>query len=405
MGKAPLTDDLKKVTNDIRKVGEGIALVGGDIFKAVNPLPYFARPDRIVTTGFRKLVELGNIKVGLPPGSLVPVGEDEGTPMRMEIIEYGPQLFRQTPDATCEAAAAPAAEGTVKWVRVTGLGQPESLRQLGDRLGIHPLILEDILNTGHRPKVEESETSIFIVMKVFVGAESSERPISQISLLLIPGMVLSFHESEDRVAPMIIERLKSEKSRLRSLGPDALVHALLDTTVDHFFPALTAFGELAENLELDILDNPRESTMRRIQQMKAELMLIRRAVVPLRDMAKALDESDSDLIGDKTRIYLKDVQDHAIHAAELVETFRDVLSVLTDLYFSSVSHRMNNVMKTLTLVATIFMPLTLLVGIYGMNFENMPELGWKYGYQALWLIMIVSSLAMLAVFKKKKWLE
>ncbi|MBX3729432.1 MAG: magnesium/cobalt transporter CorA [Candidatus Sumerlaeia bacterium] len=385
MSKVPFSDDLRKVAE---------------------VLPYLARPDRIVTDSLRRLVHLGSAKVGLPPGTLVAVGGETGLPTQIGLTEYGLGHHAERENLTvAEALDPPAAEGVVRWVRVVGLQQTDVVREIGERRGVHPLVLEDVLNASHRPKFEDHDTYLFVVLKVFVGTQTPTTPLTHVCLLLFRDLVVTFHERDDHVFDVIRDRVKNEKARLRGLGPDALLHVLIDTAIDQFFPAFNAFGEVAEEIELELVDRPSNHTMRRLQQMKGELMTIRKAVAPLRDMLIAVDRSESDLLGEKTLVYFKDAQDHAVNATELTETFRDVFAVLTDLYFASVSHRTNNIVRTLTLMATIFMPLTFIAGIYGMNFEHMPELAWRYGYAGIWGIFLLVTAGLLLLFRRLHWFD
>jgi magnesium transporter len=386
MSKVPFSDDLRKVADDV--------------------LPYLARPDRIVTDSLRRLVYSGSAKVGLPPGTLVTVGGETGLPTRIEVTEYGVGHHIERGEVpVAEALEPPGAEGVVRWVRVVGLQQTDVIREIGERRGIHPLVLEDVLNTSHRPKFEEHGAYLFVVLKVFVGTRTPEKPLTHVCLLLFRDMVITFHERDDGVFDVIRERVRNEKARLRGLGPDALLHVLVDTAIDQFFPAFNAFGEVAEEIELELVERPSNHTMRRLQQMKGELMMIRKAVAPLREMLAAVERSESELLGKKTFVYFKDAQDHAVNASELTETFRDVFAVLTDLYFASVSHRTNNIVRTLTLMATIFMPLTFIAGIYGMNFEHMPELEWRYGYAGIWCVFLVIAGGLLLLFRRLHWFD
>jgi len=228
--------------------------------------------------------------------------------------------------------------------------------------------------------------------------------VEQISLVLGPRFVLTFQERDNPVFEPVRDRLRKAKGRIRKLGPDYLAYTLIDGVVDSYFAILEKTGERIESLEEELVDNPSPKTSRQIHFLKKDLILLRKSVWPLREVVNALVKEDSPLIQDRTRFFLRDVYDHAVHVIETTETFREMVSEMIDVYLSSVSNRMNEVMKVLTIIATIFIPLTYIVGIYGMNFKHMPELEWSYGYPLLWLIMLGVALTMLVLFRRKKWL-
>jgi len=294
---------------------------------------------------------------------------------------------------------------TVTWVNVDGIHEVEVLERLGDCFGLHPLVVEDILNTDHRPKMEDFGDYIFIVLKMLYYSDKDNEVVTeQISLILGPNFVISFQEREGDVFNPIRERIRSEKGRIRKMGADYLAYVLVDSIVDNYFIILEKLGERIEFLEDELVTNPTPETLQAIHDLKREMIFLRKSVWPLREVISGLERGESSLIQESTGIYLRDVYDHTIQVIDAVETFRDMLSGMLDIYLSSISNRMNEVMKVLTIIATIFIPLTLIAGIYGMNFRYMPELEWPWAYPMLWLIMLAIGVLMLIYFRRKRWL-
>jgi magnesium transporter len=296
-------------------------------------------------------------------------------------------------------------EPTVTWVNVHGVHEVEILEKFGNCFGLHPLVMEDILNTDQRPKIENYGEDLFIVLKMLSYDEKKgEISAEQVSLVLRSNAVLSFTEKEKGAFTPIQERLRSGKGRLRKMGADYLAYTLLDIIVDHYFAILEKLSEKIEELEEKLVTNPTTPILQKIQNLKREMIFLRKWVWPLREVISSLERGESSWIQEGTRFYLRDVYDHTIQVMDTVETFREVLSGMMDIYLSSINNRMNAVMKVLTIIATIFMPLTFLAGVYGMNFKHMPELEWQWGYPLLWVFMILIAVFMLISFRKKKWL-
>jgi magnesium transporter len=354
----------------------------------------------------KRLTQKRSRKSGLPPGSLVHTGEKTSGHTLITIIDYDPSAFQEKQVTTIDECFLFRDKPSVTWINVDGLNQPEIIQKLGDCYGFHPLVLEDILSTGQRPKMEDYTDYLYIVLKMlYPGANGREIVIEQISLIAGPNFVLSFQEGlEGDVFTNIRERIRKDKGRIRKMGADYLVYALLDAVVDSYFGILERLGEDIEDTEDRLVNNPAQQTLTEIHFLKRELIFLRKAVWPLREVISGLQRGESPLIQDGTRVYLRDVYDHTIQIIETVETFRDMASGMIDIYLSSISYRMNAVMKVLTIIATIFMPLTFLAGVYGMNFKYMPELSWPWGYPLLWLVMISISIAMLLFFRRRKWL-
>jgi magnesium transporter len=352
-----------------------------------------------------KLIKKRSKKAGLPPGTLVHIGEKKSETPKITIMDYDEANFQEKEIKTIEECLLFKDKPTVTWIDIDGLHQIEILEKIGECYGLHPLVLEDILNTDQRPKMEDYGDYIYIVLKMLdQGNKSNEIVTEQISLILGPNFVFSFQEKEGDVFDPIRERIRNGKGRIRKMGGDYLAYALLDSIVDNYFIILEKLSEKIEYLEEKLITRPTPETLQTIHHLKREMIFLRKAIWPLREVIGGLERNESSLIKESTKIYLRDIYDHTIQTIDTIETFRDMVSGMLDIYLSSVSNRLNSVMKVLTIIATIFMPLTFLAGIYGMNFKYMPELTWRWGYPVLWLIMIGIGIFMLAYFKKKNWL-
>jgi magnesium transporter len=351
-----------------------------------------------------KLIKKTSKKAGLPPGTLVHIGEKKMDKPRITIIDYDEAQFQEIEALTVEDCFPLKDKPTVTWINVDGIHQVEILEKLGDCFGLHPLVLEDILNTGQRPKVEDFGDYIYIVLKMFYSDENDEIAEEQLSLILGLSFVISFQEREGDVFNPIRERIRKGIGRVRKMGADYLAYASLDSVVDNYFVVLEKLGEKIEFLEEELVADPTTETLHIIHALKRDMIFLRKSVWPLREIISGLERGESALIQESTLIYLRDVYDHTIQVIDTVETFRDMVSGMLDIYLSSVSNRMNEVMKVLTIIATIFIPLTLIAGIYGMNFQYMPELGWRWGYPMVWLVMLAIGALMLVYFRRKGWL-
>ena len=344
-------------------------------------------------------------KAGLPPGTLVHVGEKRAEAVHITLIDYDEQSFQEKEVSTVEECFPFKSTPTVTWINIDGLHQVDIIEKLGKRFELHPLILEDVLHTEQRPKYEDFDKYIFIVLRMLGYNEQIQVVESeQVSLILGTNFVISFQERIGDVFDHIRERLRNAKGRIRKMGPDYLCYTLMDAIVDNYFAVLERFGERIESMEEELVTNPIERTLQQIHTIKREMLFLRKSVWPLREVISVLQRSESSLITESTGIYLRDVYDHTIQVIDTVESYRDMVSGMLDIYLSSISNKMNAVMKVLTIIATIFIPLTFVAGIYGMNFENMPELKWRWGYGAVWLVMIVVAAIMMVFFRKKKWL-
>jgi magnesium transporter len=290
-------------------------------------------------------------------------------------------------------------------LNVDGVHDTKLIEQIGERFGLHPLILEDVVNTSQRPKLEEYENCIFISMKSLIYDEKKEKVIpEQISIILMQNMVITFQEQIGDTLSEVLERIKLSKFKIRSKGNDYLVYALIDLIVDKYYHSIEAMGNKLEELEEEVFDNPTPNCLYKIQATKHELLEVRRSVYPLREVINRFQKDDLDYINDENMKYFNDVYDHTIKIIDTVEAFRELNAGLKDIYLSSVSLKMNQIMQVLTIVGAIFIPLTFLAGIYGMNFEFMPELHWQYSYPIFWIIILVVSISLIVYFKRKRWL-
>ncbi len=351
------------------------------------------------------LLKRSSKKAGLPPGTLVHVGEARTEKVQINLIDYDEDRLEEKKDVTLASCLPFKALPTVTWVNVTGIHDVDIIKNFGKALDIHPLVLEDIVHTGQRPKVEDMGNYLYIVVKMLVtGSSAHDFDAEQVSFILGSNFVLSFQEREGDVFDAIRDRLKKGKGRIRKAGSDYLAYTLIDAIVDNYFVVLETLGEKIEAIQEDVLSAPDPSTLKEIQDKKREMILLRKSVWPLREAISGLERGESPLIGDSVRPYLRDVYDHTIQVIDTVESFRDTIAGTLDIYLSSVSNKMNEVMKVLTIIATIFIPLTFIAGIYGMNFKNMPELDWEWGYLTVWIVIIVLGGLMLIGFKRKKWL-
>ena len=344
-------------------------------------------------------------KEGLPPGSLVHIGDKKTEQVGIQILDYDEKAARERVVKDVEECQAFRLTPTVTWINVNGLHQTNILESIGKQFDIHPLTLEDILNTTQRPKIEDFEKYVYIVLKmIYLNPKDSELESEQISLILGENFVITFQEREGDVFDPVRQRIKDGMGRVRKMKSDYLAYALMDAVVDNYFSVLEHFDAKIDHLEEAVFQDPNPELMGEIHTTRREVIFLRKAVWPLREMISLLERRESKLFKKQTMLYMRDLYDHTIQLVETVDTFREMISGMHDLYLSTVSNRMNEVMKILTIIATIFIPMTFVAGVYGMNFDLMPELHWKFGYPAALLVMLVIGLVMLLYFKKKKWL-
>ena len=357
-------------------------------------------------TGKREAIRRRSHKAGLPPGSFVHVGEQKVDKAEVTLFVYDEESVRERVSIEPEECRPEEiVGGAVKWVNVTGLHDVEVPKKLGDAYGLHPLTVEDILNTDQRPKLEVFDDYLFVVVKVLRAGRAGELiEGEQVSFVLGRDFLLSFQEGDEDVFGPVEQRIRQGKGRVRKQGADYLAYALIDSIVDHYFLLLEEMEDRIEQLESSLLQVSDSETLRDSQTIKKSLTFLRRSVWPLREVISGLQRDESDLVRSSTQVYLRDVHDHTIQVIDTIESFRELLAGILDLSLSALSNRMNNVMKVLTIIATIFIPLTFIAGVYGMNFKYMPELEWPWSYPAVMALMLVLGLIMVGYFKKKKWL-
>ena len=353
----------------------------------------------------RKLVKNRSEKRGLPPGASVFVGQRRTEPVRITIIDYDQEEMSERQAESADECIAFKDKAGVTWINVDGLHEARLVESLSEGFGLHPLVREDILNTGQRPKLEDYGDYLYTVLKMLRwDPERNEIIIEQVSLILTANCVISFQEKPGDVFDPIRERLRSGKGRIRNCGADYLAYCLFDAVVDGYFSVLERMGDKIESVESVLVTRPAPETLGEIHSLKTEALFLRKSVWPLREVISGLERTESQLVTESTHVYLRDVHDHCVQVIDTMETFRDMLGGMLDTYLSSVSNRMNEVMKVLTIIATIFIPLTFIAGVYGMNFKNMPELDWRWGYAGVWVVMMAVLVSMLVYFRKKKWL-
>jgi magnesium transporter len=344
-------------------------------------------------------------KVGMPPGSLVYTGEKEHLPAKITITRYNEQTFVERQVDTFAECQMAADLGEVTWINVSGISKVKDLEKLGECFKIHSLVLEDILEVGQRPKVEDYDDYLYIVLNSILPVPEGDRLVAEeISLVLGPHYVLSFYAGDDDIYAPVRERLLQAKGRIRKLGADYLAYSLIDLVVDNYFLELEKFGDQVESLEDEVVANPSPQTLHHVHQFKNDMIMLRKSLWPLREVIARLERRESPLISEALGNYFRDVYDHTIIAIDTVETYRDILSGMLDIYLSSMSNRLNSIMKVLTIIATIFMPLTFITSLYGMNFKNMPELQWEYGYFMVLGAVVVIAVSMLEYFRRKHWI-
>ncbi len=344
-------------------------------------------------------------KAGLPPGTLIHVGDKRTHKIEISIMDYDEEEFQEKTIANIEEAFPLKDKPTVTWINISGIHDMDLMEKIGKHFEIHPLTLEDIVNTAQRPKMEDFDHYLYVVMKMlYLTKEDDAVHSKQVSLVLGPTFLISFQEQPGDVFDPVRERIRKSKSRIRKSGCDYLAYALIDALVDNYFVILERFGEKMESLEEDLVDNAAKDILESIHHMKHEMIFLRKRIWPLREVISSLARGELSLVHGSTNVYLRDVYDHTIQVIDTIESFRDVLAGMLDIYLSLVSNKMNEVMKVLTIIATIFIPLTFLAGIYGMNFKYMPELEWRWGYFAAWGVMLAVFVVMLFYFKRKRWL-
>ncbi|MFP4170324.1 MAG: magnesium/cobalt transporter CorA [Methanomassiliicoccales archaeon] len=342
-------------------------------------------------------------KVGSPPGSLILTGEPRADRTTVSVLDFDEigvkEISRPLGELSCLRGGQ-----TVSWIDVEGLVEVEKIRELGQAFGLHPMMLEDILNTGQRPKVEEFGDHIYLVLKMIRLDGEGEIQSEQVSMVLGDGYLITFQEAPGDVFDHVRERIRTGKGRVRRMGASYLAYALMDSIVDNYFLVLEKMGDRMEGLDALISGGSSPQVPGMINELKGEMIFLRRSSWPLREMVNGLMRSEAPYLDDGLTVFLRDLYDHVVEISETVETLRDVLSGLLDLHMSLISNRMNEIMKTLTIIATTFIPLTFVAGVYGMNFAHMPELSLEWAYPAVWGVMIAIVIIMIIYFRRKGWL-
>jgi len=344
-----------------------------------------------------------SLKSGTPPGSLVHIGRENNGDVKISLFDYAEDVFVET-DIEPKALLFPILEKSVNhWIHIEGVHDADVVEKIGKTFGIHPLVLEDILNTEQRPKIENYDDYTYIVAKVLAYDEKlNDISTRQESIILGENYVISFSEGETGIYDPLRERIRQGLGQLRKTGPDYLTYALLDLIVDNYFDVLEGLNDRIEFAEDELIASPTPETLKTIHQLKRQMVFLQKAVWPLREVIGALERNEISFIKEPTILYIRDLYDHIFQIIETTETLRDILSGMLDMYLSGISNRMNEIMKVLTIISTVFIPLTFIAGLYGMNLI-MPEYKWPFMYPLLWVIMLSIAFTMLAFFKKKKW--
>jgi magnesium transporter len=344
-------------------------------------------------------------KTGLPSGTLIYTGDRLPARTAIHVVDYDEQQFTETSPPSVEACFPYRDKPTVTWINVDGVHDAAVLERFGECFGLHRLVTEDIMSVDQRPKAEDHDDYLYLVLKMLTSDKSGGIVTEQLSLVLGQSYLLSFQEGiEGDVFTPIRERIRTGKGRVRRAGADYLAYSLIDAVVDNYFVILEKLGERIEEVETELVEDPTQRTAHRLYQLKRELLFLHNAVWPLREIVNTLAKHESRLIREATVPYLRDVYDHVVHLIDSVDIYREMISSMLDMYLSSVSYRLNEVMKVLTVIATVFMPLTFIVGLYGMNFRHMPELEWRFGYPAVLALMLILAGCMVYYFKRKKWM-
>jgi magnesium transporter len=343
--------------------------------------------------------------IGQIPGALVYTGNKETDSLFIESFDYTPDSFTELELKSVEEAFIYKSSHSKTWINFNGLSKISEIEKIGKYYNLHPLILEDIVNTSQRPKIDEYNDYLFLVLKMMYYDENEDIISEQVSLVLGHNYVLTFQEAEGDVFDSLRDRIRFGKGRIRTESADYLLYTLIDAVVDNYFLIIETMGSKIEDLEDNLFSGLTQGEIsQQIQNLKREILKIRRSISPLREVINRIEKSQSELIEDKTKHFFRDIYDHVIQISETIDIYREMIWSLMDMYMTTISNKMNEVMKVLTIIATIFIPLTFIAGIYGMNFENIPELHYEHGYYILWGVMIILFLGMLYYFKRKNWL-
>lgn len=344
------------------------------------------------------------LKAGLPPGTLVHIGQKRSDQVKITFTEYSESQYQSREIREIKEFLPLKDKPVVTWIDINGIHNLETIQNIGKYFNLHPLILEDIVNSEQRPKVEDIGEHLFVVLKFLSYDADKKLGIEQISFILGSNCVITFQENGEDVFQPIKLRIINSAGKIRAMGADYLAYSLIDTVVDNYFVILEEIGFKLDILEEELVTNPTRDTLHEIHQLKREMLLIRKSIWPSREVISNLQRGELSFFGDIAVMHLKDVYDHAIQVIDTIETLRDMLSEMLDIYLSSISNRINDVMKVLTIITTIFIPLSFIAGVYGMNFKYMPELNLRYSYPVILFSMLLIGILMLVFFRKKKWL-
>ncbi|MFI0434121.1 MAG: magnesium/cobalt transporter CorA [Parachlamydiaceae bacterium] len=342
---------------------------------------------------------------GLPPGSLLYTGSSGGKKIRLSIFEYGEDKWKEKKDASVEECLQHINMPTMTWIQVHGVFDPDTVASIGKTFKLHALFIEDIVSTGQRPKLDVFDNQVFIVARSLQYEPTSQAlKDEQISIVFGNNYLITFLEGNEDIFKPIEDRLRQGSNRIRKQGSDFLAYALLDTIVDYYFVVLEKVDISLDSLEEELITFPKANTLQKVQHAKREMIILRKAIWPMRDVINRLAHLDDHLVDSTTKIYLQDVHDHTVQTIDIIESFRDVVGGMIDIYLSNINIRTNDIMKVLTIVSTIFVPLTFISSLYGMNFEHMPELHTQWGYPLVVCTMGATAISMLIFFRRRKWI-
>ncbi len=358
-----------------------------------------------IYTGIRGMFRESSKRVGLPPGQAVYTGTRTDIPFNISVFAYTDLELTEHHDISTDELFTLSQSHKFLWVNIEGIHHVEKVKEVCDAYAIHPLTMEDILSVEQRPQIDDNENYLYVAVKMLQFDQKLRKTVTeQVSLILRKNMVITFQERKGDTFDGVRDRLRAGKGKIRKEGSDYLLYALVDTVVDHYFLVLEKFGDELEEIEERIMLKGQKRDFTTLYELKREMIHIRRSVWPLREVVSKLERDDIKFIRKSTRVYIRDVYDHTIQAIDSVETYRDFISSLGDLYQSVISNKLNEVMKTLTIISAVFIPLTFIAGVYGINFENVPEFGWAYGYAYFWGLIIVVGGITAVIFKVKKWI-
>lgn len=345
-----------------------------------------------------------SIKSGVPAGSLVHIGEKKVEKVEIRLINYDTQHYSDHSIKEIDECFGYKDSKATTWINIDGMHDTGIFKKLGDCFGIHPLILEDVLNTEQRPKVEDFKDYVYIVLKMIDYEENTKKiSFEQVSIIFGKYYLISIQEKPLKIYEELRKRLKNNAGNIRKTGTDYLAYLLLDLIIDNYFDVLEKTGERFEVIENKLIHLPSQKLLRSIYNLKRDMLFLRKSVWPLREVINRLERDEIALVKNNTRLYIRDIYDHTIQIIDTVETYRDMIAGMIDIYLSSISNRLNEVMKILTIISTIFIPATFIASIYGMNFRFMPEISWKWSYLVVWFIILGISISMVIYFKRKKW--